>query len=88
MSVILFGVCIIIGCMSLEYGRNDIVKDVETVEKQALPLKDIPEVSITPVLEEEADVVDKSLPVLEVVEDDEDKFDKISKKIDTVIKSG
>ena len=94
-SVILFGVCIILGCVSLEYGRNDRMKDVETVEKQAQPFKEFLEVPLTPVLEEETEVVeehpdddvDKSLPVFEVIEVDEDKFDKISKNIDAIIGS-
>ena len=94
LSVILFGVCIILGCVSLEYGRNDRRKDVETVEKQAQPFKEFLEVPLTPVLEEETEVVeehpddvDKSLPVFEVIKVDEDNFDKISKNIDAIIGS-
>ena len=91
LSVLLFAVCIILGCLSLEYGRESKIKNIKKgVEKQyqldkPLDMPPFLKKDITAGINAVNDV-DKNLPVLKVVDEDGDKdFRKISDRINNVI---
>lgn len=93
LSVLLFAVCIILGCLSLEYGRESKIKNVKIVGEQyqldkPLDMPPFLKKDITAGINTVNDV-DKNLPVLKVVDEDGDKdFRKISNSINDVIDKG
>lgn len=90
LSVLLFAVCIILGCLSLEYGRESKIKNVKIVGEQYQLDKPL---DMPPFLKKDTTAginavndVDKDLPVLKVVDEDGNKdFRKISDRINNVI---
>lgn len=92
LSVMLFGVCIILGCVSLEYGRDSrktIDKKVQVDKISDKRLSELPtslkdSMSVTDI--HAVSEVDKNLPVIKAV-DEKDAFAEISTNIDDIIQS-
>jgi hypothetical protein len=110
LSIVLFGVCILLGCMSWDYGRENRITDVKDIKntgdmkildlpvslKNSLSVDDNQVVTNHEISKVEEDKtldekdkgqkpVDKTLPVIKVVEQNNDDFAKISTNINDVI---
>jgi len=87
LSLVLFGLCIMLGCVSLEYGRENRLADIKAVDKKITDLPLSLKASISDVGKGTVSNVDKSLPVLEAVVNNDDDFTKVSNNINDVIRS-